>query len=269
MAAERLHKILASRGVASRRACEELIIAGRVSVDGRIVRELGLKVEPDADIRVDGAPVRESRKLYFIMNKPRGYLTTLSDELGRKSVGDLLKRLRSRVYPVGRLDAETEGLLLITNDGELTNALTHPRFEVEKTYLVTVKGHMDDLALNRLREGIFLSEGKVSGRIKVLRTTRDSTRLEFTISQGYNRQVRRMCAAVGYEVRRLERVRFGPLRLYGLPKGGFRALTRDEINSLAAYARRAPRASSRPAGRLTHREDTRDQHRPPRRRRSP
>lgn len=234
MAKERLHKVMAARGVASRRASEELIAAGRVSVDGRIVTELGTSVEPDADIRVDGRAIKEPHKHYYMLNKPRGYITTLADEHARNSVGDLVKKLRNRVYPVGRLDAETEGLLLLTNDGPLTNMLTHPRFKVDKTYLVTVKGKMSEEAVTKLREGIFMREGKAAARVKVLRTTRESTRLEMTIAQGYNRQIRRMCAAVGHEVKRLERVRFGPLKLKGVPRGGFRILTPEEIYALRA-----------------------------------
>jgi 23S rRNA pseudouridine2605 synthase len=232
---ERLHKILASRGVASRRASEALILAGHVTVDGRFVRELGTKVALDADIRVDGRPIREPRKMYFILNKPRGFVTTMSDDRGRRSVGLLLREVRGRVYPVGRLDAETEGLLLATNDGEITNVLTHPRYHVEKTYLVTVKGSMDDSAVEKLRSSIFLREGKVTARVKVLRRTRETTRLEMMITQGINRQIRRMCAAVGYDVKRLERVRFGPLRLIGLPKGALRPLRADEVESLRRY----------------------------------
>ncbi len=236
METERLHKILAARGVASRRACEEIILAGRVSVDGRIIREVGTKVPPGADIRVDGRPLVQPRLAYYILNKPRGYVTTLSDDRGRKSVGDILKRLRTRVYPVGRLDVDTEGLLLVTNDGELTNILTHPKFKVEKTYLVTVRGRMEAEALATLRQGVRLKEAKVSAWVKVIRATRVTTRIELTISQGYNRQVRRMCVAVGHEVKRIERVRFGPLSVRGLPSGGFRMLTRQEVDSLKALS---------------------------------
>jgi len=241
---ERLHKILAARGVASRRASEEIIASGRVTVDGQIVREVGTKVSPDADIRVDGRPLRQPHKVYFILNKPRGYVTTLSDEKGRKSIGDLVRMLRTRVYPVGRLDAETEGLLLVTNDGELTNILTHPRFMAEKTYLVTVSGRLEAEALQRLRAGIHLREGKVAARVRVLRATRAATRMELTVSQGYNRQVRRMCAAVGHEVKRLERVRFGPLRLRGVSRGELRALTREETEGLLEFAGRKAQAAS-------------------------
>ena len=238
MNVERLHKILAVRGIASRRASEALIASGRVSVDGQIVREMGFKVSPDADIRVDGQHVREPAKAYFVLNKPRGYVTTLHDDRGRKSVGEILKRLRGRVYPVGRLDAETEGLLLVINDGDMTNILTHPRYHVEKTYLVMVRGHMSELSVQRLRSGVFLTEGKFAAKVRVLRTTRETTRLEMTITQGINRQIRRMCIAVGHEVKKLERIRFGPLRLKGLPRGGFRALTKAEIDALRKYCAR-------------------------------
>jgi len=252
---ERLHKILAARGVASRRASEEIIASGRVSVDGRIVIEVGTKVSPEADIRVDGRKLSEPRKVYLILNKPRGYVTTLSDDRGRKSVGDIVRRLRTRVYPVGRLDAETEGLLLLTNDGDLTNVLTHPSFSIEKTYLVTVRAHMESEAVERLRTGVRLTEGRVTARVKVIRATRETTRLEITITQGYNRQIRRMCAAVGHEVKRLERVRFGPLRLRGLAKGSFRALTTDEVESLARLAKGGGGAPGAPDESATRQED--------------
>lgn len=243
MPLERLHKILASRGVASRRACEDLIAKGRVMVDGRPVVQLGTKVSPDADIRVDGRPVKEPPRVYYILNKPRGVLTTLSDEKGRKSVGDIVKRLAERVYPVGRLDQDSDGLVLLTNDGAITNVLTHPRYGVEKSYLVTARGRLDDEGLDKLRRGIRLSEGKAFAKVRMLNRTRDETRLMVTISQGYNRQVRRMFAAVGHKVQRLTRVLFGPLELAGLPLGALRKLTRAEVAALRAAAREADKHS--------------------------
>lgn len=247
MEKERLHKIMAARGVASRRACEELIAGGHVTVDGVIVTKPGASALPDADIRVDGRAVREPHKVYYILNKPRGYITSMSDDRGRMDIGTLVKRLKTRIYPVGRLDSETEGLLLLTNDGELTNRLTHPRFKVPKTYMVNVKGRMETEALERLRSGIHLREGKVSARVRVVRATRVSTRLEMVITQGYNRQIRRMCAVVGHQVKRLERVKFGPLRVRGLGRGAFRALTGAEVASLKSLT--ADGASESAAGR--------------------
>lgn len=237
---ERLHKILAARGVASRRASEELIQAGRVWVDGRVVTKLGTLVSQDADIQVDGRVIAKPKLAYYMLNKPRGYVTTLSDDRGRRDVGGLIKGLRARVYPVGRLDAETEGLILLTNDGELTNILTHPRFKIEKTYVVVVKGRMEEDAVDRLRKGIYLREGKVTAQVRIIKASRDTTALEMVITQGYNRQIRRMLAAVGYNVKRLERTKFGPLKVKGLPKGAFRLLKREEIEALRRLA--APKA---------------------------
>lgn len=239
MREERLHKIMAARGVASRRACEKLIAVGRVSVDGRVVTELGTKVSPDADIRLDGEQVKEPRKVYYILNKPVGYVTTLSDERGRKSVGELIKRLRNRVYPVGRLDQDSEGLLILTNDGWLTNILTHPRYEMEKTYSVKVRGRMEDEAIAKLRSGMRFKEGRADARVKVARRTRETTSLFMTIKRGYSRQIRRMCAAVGYNVTRLRRIEIGPLRLKGLSRGAFRRLKGAEVAALVRVAREA------------------------------
>lgn len=239
MSEERLHKIMAARGVASRRACEKLIEAGRVSVDGQVVTEQGVRASLDADIRVDGEPVKEPRKVYYILDKPPGYVTTMSDERGRKSIGDLLKRLRNRVYPVGRLDQDTEGLLILTNDGWLTNVLTHPRYEVEKTYSVKLRGRMTDEAIAKLRSGIRLREGKAHAKVRVAKRTRDTTALFMVINRGYNRQIRRMCAAVGHNVMRLRRIEIGPLRLKGLARGEFRRLKSAEVAALLKVAREA------------------------------
>lgn len=236
---ERLQKVMAARGVASRRACEELIEAGRVMVDGQVVTRLGTKVSPDADIKVDGEAVKAPRKAYFMLNKPRGYVTTLSDEADRKSISDIIRRIRTRVFPVGRLDLDSEGLLLLTNDGELANLLTHPRYEIEKSYLVKTRGRMDDETIDKLRKGIHLREGKATARVRVVRRTRNTSELMMTISRGYNRQIRRMCAAVGHEAMRLKRVRFGPLRLEGVSRGTFRRLKAEEVSSLVAAAEQA------------------------------
>ncbi len=236
---ERLHKIMAARGVAGRRASEDLIAEGRVTVDGEVITTLGTKVSPDADIRVDGKPLREPQKVYYILNKPRGYVTTLKDDRGRKSVGDLVSRLRNRVHPVGRLDQDSEGLLLLSNDGWLTNVLTHPRYEIEKTYAVKVRGRMTDEEVARLRSGISLREGRATAKVKVLKRTRESTSLLMTIRRGYNRQIRRMCAAVGHNVTRLRRTAIGPLRLTGLSRGEFRRLKAEEVEALRQSALKA------------------------------
>ncbi len=239
METQKLHKVLAARGLAGRRACEAIIAAGRVMVDGKVVTKVGTRVASDADIRVDGRVLAEPPKVYYILYKPRGYVTTLSDDRGRKSVGELTKRLRRRVYPVGRLDQDSEGLLLLTNDGGLTNILTHPRFEIEKSYIVRARGLMERAAIEKMQSGIHLREGKVTSKVRILRRTRAVTTLLVTINRGYNRQIRRMCAAVGHPVVRLKRVGFGPLTLKGLARGKMRALKPDEINELRQLADKA------------------------------
>lgn len=230
---ERLHKVLARAGVASRRASEELIRQGRVAVDGRVVRELGTKVEPGAVITVDGKPVElRAHKLYIILNKPRGYVTTVSDELGRPTVMDLVPR-GQRLFPVGRLDADSEGLLLITNDGDLTYWLTHPRFGCEKEYHALIDGSLTENELRMLRQRIVL-DGRRTAPAVVERLQRDKagTWLRIVIHEGRKRQIRRMIASIGHDVLRLIRVRFGPLELGDLPSGRSRPLTREEVAAL-------------------------------------
>jgi len=237
---ERLQKVLAQAGVASRRACEELIRQGRVQVNGQVVTELGTKVDPNLDeISVDGAPISGPvKKVYLILNKPPGYISTVHDPWGRPTVLDLIPH-QGRLYPVGRLDAESEGLLLLTNDGELTHLLTHPRYEHEKEYLVLVKGHPTDAVLSQLRRGVDLEEGRTAPA-KVSRTSQKegletppgTTWLRIVIHEGRKRQIRRMCAAVGHPVQRLIRVRMGPIKLGNLPIGGHRPLSAKEVRRL-------------------------------------
>jgi 23S rRNA pseudouridine2605 synthase len=236
LAVERLHKIMAARGAGSRRKCEELIAAGRVTVDGSVVTELGTKVSSDAEIRLDGRVLKEARRVYCVLNKPRGVVTTLSDEKGRTCVGDFVKRLPERVYPVGRLDEDSDGLLFLTNDGRMAEILTHPRFGVEKTYRVKVRGRLGGAAVTRLREGIHLREGTAAAKVRVLKATRNASMMLMTIDRGYNRQIRRMCSAVGHPVMRLTRVAFGPLRLKGLARGDLRRLSADELRQLEELA---------------------------------
>ena len=248
---QRLQRVLADAGVASRRACEELIAAGAVEVNGRVVDSLPAWVDPATDrILVDGRPLpRPERHLYVLLNKPARVLSTAEDEPGadRRTVLDLVDHPeRARLFPVGRLDYDSVGLVLLTNDGELANRVTHPRFGVPKTYRVAVRGELDDEAARELERGIYLAERK-AGRtvgaartahveLSVVRRDRGRTTLEITLREGRNRQVRRMLAAVGYPVKKLERTAIGPLKLKGVARGAWRELTSREVQALRRAA---------------------------------
>ena len=245
MQEERLQKIISQAGIASRRAAEKMILEGRVRVDGQVVRELGTKVDPAAHtILVDGKKIAgEEQHVYLLLNKPKGYLSTAKDDRGRRTVLDLLPEVRERVYPVGRLDNNTEGLLLITNDGALMNGLLHPRFEVEKTYHAGVTGKLTEEKLQMLRDGLLLEDGMTApAKVSLLpecepgERARGLTRAAITIHEGRNRQVRRMFAAVGCDVKSLKRVRFAGLTLKGVARGQPRALTEEEVTSLYRLA---------------------------------
>jgi len=226
---ERLQKVLARLGFGSRRACEELIADGRVTVDGAVA-DLGRRVDVDTDtVAVDGAPVGVKPDLvHYLLNKPAGVITTADDPHGRPTVVDLVPA-EPRIFPVGRLDGDTEGLLLLTNDGQLAHRLTHPSFGVEKEYLAHVRGEPSRAALRGLRDGIVLDDGPTApARV----STVDASLLRITIHEGRNRQVRRMCEAVGHPVRRLVRTRIGPIVDPKLAPGEWRALGRDEVRSL-------------------------------------
>lgn len=200
--AERLQKLLARAGFGSRRKCEELIVNGRVTVDGSVVKELGAKADLQSQrVTVDGKPIHAEERVYYLLNKPKGVLCTVDDPMGRRTVLAFFPEESRRVFPVGRLDQDSRGAVIITNDGALTQLLTHPRYGVERTYAVRVRGEVDDYALNRLRQGIQLSEGR-TGPARVVVTTRreGNTELEITIREGWNRQVRRMFAAVDHKV---------------------------------------------------------------------
>ncbi|MGH2694956.1 MAG: pseudouridine synthase [Actinomycetota bacterium] len=230
---QRLQKVLARAGIGSRRAVEELIAAGRIRVNGRVAR-LGERVDPDKDqVEVDGSlvPLR-SDLVYYLMNKPAGVVTTASDERGRPTVMELVGGER-RVWPVGRLDAQTEGALVVTNDGELTLRLTHPRYGVDKRYLVEVSGHVGAAALTALRGGVALDDGVTApARVDLVQRTTRSSLLEVALGEGRRRQVRRMFEAVGHPVLRLVRTQIGPLMLGRLKPGTYRRLTAEEIRGL-------------------------------------
>ena len=236
---ERLQKILSHAGVASRRASEEMIRAGRVSVDGNVVTELGVKYDAARHvITVDDTRIQANEKKYYILlNKPRGYLSTARDDRGRKTVLDLLPDVSARLYPVGRLDVDTEGLLLITNDGAMTQGLLHPRYEIDKVYHAEIAGEVSAEGLTQLRHGILLEDGMTApARVRVLRSEEGHTVVETIIHEGRNRQVRRMFAAIGCRVCALRRVRFARLTLRGLACGAYRHLTAEEIHELQVIA---------------------------------
>jgi pseudouridine synthase len=229
----RLNKFISGSGHTSRRKTDELISEGRVSVNGRTVTELGTKINPESDIvKVDGEVIRnKNRFIYILLNKPAGYITTTSDEKNRPTVIDLVK-VRERIYPVGRLDYDTEGLLLLTNDGELANKLMHPKHEVEKTYLVKVNRPMDEKAIKRLTEGVKL-EGRITSkaRVSIIPKT-ENKQFRITIHEGRNRQVRRMLEEVGLFVRKLRRIEYAGLNLKGMRMGEWRELSKTEIKML-------------------------------------
>lgn len=231
---ERLQKVLAAAGIGSRRECEALIEQGRVTVDGTVVRRLGTRVDPGQHrIVVDGEPVRTEDRAYYLLNKPRGFLTTNFDPGGRPLWLDLINALPHRLFSVGRLDRESDGLLLLTNDGELTHRLTHPSFGVPKTYVVQVAGRPDPEDLVKLRRGIHLAEGRVSvDSVRRAGTRGRSTLLEIVLSEGRNREIRRMLARLGHKVLRLTRHAIGPITDRGLKPGEYRKLRPDEIEVL-------------------------------------
>jgi 23S rRNA pseudouridine2605 synthase len=233
---ERLQKVLARAGVASRRKSEELIQQGRVTVNGKVVTQLGTKVDPSRDeVRVDGARVRvEQSRVYIMINKPPGVLSTMEDDRGRRALGDLIST-PTRLYPVGRLDASSEGLILLTDDGELANLLTHPRYQHEKEYVVLVNGNPSGETLEAWRRGVLLDEKPTApAQVDVLRTQRDSALLRVVMREGRKRQIRSVASLLGHPVRELKRVRMGPLQLGALESGQWRYLTSREIHDLEA-----------------------------------
>jgi 23S rRNA pseudouridine2605 synthase len=244
---ERIQKVLARAGLGSRRTCDELVIEQRVTINGRVA-EPGARVDPAHDhIAVDGVPIAVRPGLvHYLLNKPRGVVTTMSDPQGRPTVADLVPR-EPRVFPVGRLDADTEGLLLLTNDGDLAQRVGHPLYGVDKEYLAEVQGVPSRKAIRRLREGIELDDGPTApAKITMVGESGGNATVRVTIHEGRKRQVRRMCEAVGHPVRRLVRVRIGPVSDRTLPPGQWRSLTQAELRALERAA--AQPRSSRPSG---------------------
>jgi 23S rRNA pseudouridine2605 synthase len=231
---ERLQKLIAGAGISSRRAAEELILAGRVRVNGRIVSELGAKADPRADkIEVDGKRLVADDLVYYVLHKPKNVVSTLSDPEGRPTVGEMLKRVGGRVYPVGRLDFPTSGVLLATNDGAFANGLLHPRREVPKTYVVKVQGLMSEEDLDRWRKGVELDDGPtLPAKARLIRHEEDKTWFEVTITEGRNHQIRRMGDATGFRVMRLARTSFAGISHEGLKPGQLRPLTSEELTAL-------------------------------------
>jgi 23S rRNA pseudouridine2605 synthase len=237
----RLQKVIADAGVASRRKAEELIRQGRVTVNGRVSTEMGLKVDPARDhVKVDGRHLKPAApKAYVMLNKPGGVLTTLEGPGvdGRLTVQQFLHGVRQRVFPVGRLDYDAEGLLLLTNDGQLAQRLLHPRYHIPKMYLVKVKGILDDAQIRTLESGVRLDDGLTGpAQVRKVRKTEENSWIELTISEGRSHQVKRMLEVVGHPVLKLKRLRVGPLKLGNLPIGEYRFLTDPEIHRLKTAA---------------------------------
>lgn len=229
----RLNKFLAACGIASRRDCDKLIAEGKVCVNGKAA-VLGVDVSDSDCVTVDGRQVTLKKNEYYLLNKPKGYLSTVSDEKGRRTVLDLMPDTVGRIYPVGRLDYDSEGLLILTTDGELAQRLTHPSNEVPKTYLVKIEGTLKESDLNPLRSGIEIEGGYVTKKCKahIVETNKQYTKIHMTITEGKNREIRKMFAAIGREVVLLKRIKVGELTLRGLDRGSWRKLSRQEVEYL-------------------------------------
>ncbi|MDE6597777.1 MAG: rRNA pseudouridine synthase [Clostridia bacterium] len=228
----RLNKFLAASGVASRRECDKLIADGKVTVNGKIA-ELGTNVNEEDAVSVSGKPVKIKKNEYYILNKPKGYICSVSDDKGRKTVLDLMPSGVGRIYPVGRLDYDSEGLLILTTDGDLAQHLTHPSNEVPKTYLVKVEGTLTETALNPIRSGIEI-DGTMTKKCKahIVETNKGYTKVHITITEGKNREIRKLFAAIGKEVTLLKRIKIGEITLRGLDRGAYRKLDKQEVSYL-------------------------------------
>ncbi len=231
----RLQKYIANAGVTSRRKAEDLILQGRVKVNGKIVRELGTKVNPSKDlVTVDGDVIKlEEKKVYILLNKPEGYVTSLKDPHNDKLVLDLIKGVKERLFPVGRLDKDTSGLLIMTNDGNIAYKLTHPKYKIWKRYIALVKGQPDSDTIEKLKNGVIIDGKKTSkARVKLLKKHGQNAVLEISIYEGRNRQIRKMCEYVGHPVIKLKRVSIGKIKLDGIKEGEWRYLNKEEIEYL-------------------------------------
>ncbi|MBM7648035.1 23S rRNA pseudouridine2605 synthase [Bacillus ectoiniformans] len=236
---ERLQKVIAQAGFASRRKAEQLIIEGKVTVNGKKVTELGTKVSGSDKVEVGGIPVERENKVYYLFYKPRGVISAVSDDKNRKVVTDYFQFVEQRIFPVGRLDYDTSGLLIMTNDGEFSNLLTHPRYGVEKTYLARINGIPDRQILKKLATGVKLEDGMTApARVKEISADKKKQRalIEITIHEGRNRQVRRMFEAFGFQVQKLRRERYGFLNLNGMNAGDIRELSAHEVKQLRTLA---------------------------------
>ena len=241
---ERLQKVIAQAGIASRRKAEELILEGKVKVNGKVVTELGIKVGRQDEVEVLGVPIEKEEPVYFLLYKPTGVISAVSDDKGRKVVTDFFPEIKQRIFPIGRLDYDTSGLLLLTNDGEFANALMHPKYEVEKVYVAKVKGVLTGEKIRMLQRGVMLEDGKTApARVKLISGDRrkETAVVEIAIHEGRNRQVRRMFEAVGCKVVKLKRERYAFLGLTSLRPGDARALSPHEVKQLRAVALTKPR----------------------------
>lgn len=236
---ERLQKVIANAGIASRRKAEQLILDGKVKVNGQRVKELGTKVSNSDEVEVEGVLLEKETKVYYLLYKPRGIISAATDDKGRKTVVDLIDIEDKRIFPVGRLDYDTSGLILLTNDGDFSYALTHPKFKVEKTYVARIKGIPFREKIKQLQRGIQLEDGKTApAKVKLLSEDKkqDKSIVEITIYEGRNRQVRRMFDAIGHPVQKLKREKFGLLTLHGLNAVEYRKLTTHEVKQMRVLA---------------------------------
>jgi 23S rRNA pseudouridine2605 synthase len=250
--AERLHVVMARAGVASRRQAEKLIREGCVSVNGKVVRMPGTQVDWGKDaIRVNNRLIRRAdRRVTIVLNKPKQVLTTSHDPRGRPTTAELVRNIKARLFPVGRLDYHTEGLLILTNDGELAHRLQHPRYGIAKTYLAKVKGLPEEQVLRRLRSGVMLDDRRTApAQVKRAGATGKNSWLAMTIKEGRNRQIRRMCTAVGHPVMKLKRIRYGPILLGNLKPGAYRELSASELAKLRRCVAKDPQSKSLPGRR--------------------
>ncbi|MBP1708755.1 MAG: rluB [Deltaproteobacteria bacterium] len=242
---ERIQKILAKAGIASRREAEKMILEGRVMVNGAVIDTLGFKADPLKDhIKVDGKRLPHYEpKITLLLNKPRGYLCTVKDPEERRTIMDLLTKVKGRIYPVGRLDFDAEGLVILTNDGDLAHRLSHPKFSIPRTYLAKISGVPDEKKLNRLKKGIVLEDGRAKAVfLLLLHPGEKNSWVRVVVAEGRNHLVKRMFAAIGHSVLKLKRVAFGPLQLGTLPPGQFRYLTPEEIEKLKTFEPKAMRS---------------------------